>query len=132
MSNDKVWIVNDAEVRDDGLYIPLTTYSQKGTSSTYKKLFSKEDFIKCYEKWIREGDTENAKSPTLPSEEEYFEQKKQTYRNDGFMLSTYSEPLYMCPKCGGQVRRNETMVLTSYPPQYRFECDNCGYVTSHI
>ena len=31
-----------------------------------------------------------------------------------------------CPKCGKPMRLN--MALTSLPPQYQYECDNCGYI----
>lgn len=40
----------------------------------------------------------------------------------------WSEPKYQCPKCGGGMRRNEMVVLTSYPPQYEYQCDKCGYI----
>ena len=42
--------------------------------------------------------------------------------------SQWSEPKYQCPKCGGGMRRNEMVVLTSYPAQYEYQCDKCGYV----
>ena len=43
------------------------------------------------------------------------------------------EPLkrvgYVCPKCGkGTMKLDEGIVLTSNPPQYRYQCDKCGYV----
>ena len=40
----------------------------------------------------------------------------------------WSEPKYICPKCGGGMCRNEMVVLTSYPVQYKYKCDKCGYV----
>lgn len=43
----------------------------------------------------------------------------------------YSEPIYICPVCGGKVRKNYNtcMVLTSNPPQimYRYDCNACDY-----
>ena len=37
-----------------------------------------------------------------------------------------------CPKCGKKIWRRNDIVLTSNPPQYRYECD-CGWVGSaHI
>lgn len=33
-----------------------------------------------------------------------------------------------CPKCGKLMKRNTDMILTSLPPQYQYECDNCGYI----
>ena len=41
----------------------------------------------------------------------------------------WSEPKYICPKChDGDMRRNEMVVLASYPAQYEYCCDKCGYV----
>ena len=42
--------------------------------------------------------------------------------------SQWSEPKYQCPKCNGGMRRNEMVVLTSYPAQYEYQCDKCGYI----
>lgn len=53
--------------------------------------------------------------------------------NHGYITTTTtnlprSEPKYRCPKCGGGMRRNEMVVLTSYPAQYEYQCDKCGHV----
>ena len=38
-----------------------------------------------------------------------------------------------CSKCGGQLYINDSVILTSYPPQYQYVCQTCGNVeTSHI
>ena len=43
----------------------------------------------------------------------------------------YSEPKYICPKCGGGMRKNLRYgeVLTTYPPIYKdfYKCDTCGF-----
>ena len=57
----------------------------------------------------------------LPTAKEYREAAIQ-------FTSQWSEPKYQCPKCGGGMRRNEMVVLTSYPAQYEYQCDKCGYV----
>ncbi len=31
-----------------------------------------------------------------------------------------------CPKCGKKLWKRTDIVLTSYPPQYQYECD-CGW-----
>ncbi len=33
-----------------------------------------------------------------------------------------------CSKCGGQLYINDSVVLTSYPPQYQYYCKDCGNV----
>lgn len=40
----------------------------------------------------------------------------------------WSEPKYICPKCGGGMCKNKTMVLASNPPQYKYQCNKCGHV----
>ena len=57
----------------------------------------------------------------LPSAKEYREATLQ-------FSSQWSEPKYQCPKCNGGMRRNEMVVLTSYPAQYEYQCDKCGYI----
>lgn len=40
----------------------------------------------------------------------------------------WSPSLCKCPKCGGNnTLRNDTIVLTSLPPQYNFKCKDCGH-----
>lgn len=59
----------------------------------------------------------------LPSAEEYQKSLKQFIFNEA-----WSEPKYLCPKCGeGGMRRREDIVLASYPPQRLYECDKCGH-----
>jgi len=69
----------------------------------------------------------------LPSAEEYEELDRQ-HRENYFEWSTkkFSAPLYKCPKCNdGAMCRDETIVLTSIPPQHRYECNKCGHVSYH-
>lgn len=33
----------------------------------------------------------------------------------------------LCPECGKKVYKRMNIVLTSYPPQYQYECE-CGWV----
>ena len=61
----------------------------------------------------------------LPSAEEY------RAAAEKFALrfnSEWSEPKYKCPKCDGGMRRNLAITLASYPPQYKYQCDNCGHI----
>ena len=32
-----------------------------------------------------------------------------------------------CPQCGALLWRRTDVVLTTYPPQYRYECDACNW-----
>jgi len=32
-----------------------------------------------------------------------------------------------CPNCGDYLWRRTDVVLTSYPPQYQYECDTCNW-----
>ena len=43
------------------------------------------------------------------------------------VLDQYSGPRYICPKCGGNMRKNRSIVLTTYPPKFRYECDKCDF-----
>lgn len=33
-----------------------------------------------------------------------------------------------CPKCGNLIYRDDTVVLTTYPPQHSYICLNCDWV----
>lgn len=41
--------------------------------------------------------------------------------------SNYKQTDIECPKCGKKVKMRTDIVLTSYPPQYQYECE-CGWV----
>ena len=57
----------------------------------------------------------------LPTMEKYFNGSYQTYPNE------WSKPLFQCPVCKvGEVRRNDMVILTSYPPKNLYKCFNCG------
>ena len=102
------WIKNKPYVAEDGIHTPCNEYSQSGTGSMYKLAIPRDIFIEAYEKFC--------KSVSLPSRDEYF--KKSINK---------SPALYKCPKCGGNVRRDNSCCLTTYPPQYRYTCDDCDY-----
>ena len=60
----------------------------------------------------------------LPSADEYRKSIGVPY----YYQHEWSEPKYVCPKCGGGMCRHETVVLTSNPPQYEYQCNQCGHV----
>ena len=58
----------------------------------------------------------------LPTAKEYIESYR--FKNE---FPAWSKPKYQCPKCGGGMCKNLTIVLTTYPPQYMYQCYKCGY-----
>lgn len=40
----------------------------------------------------------------------------------------WSEPKYQCPMCNGEMRKNLNIALLTYPVQYTYRCDRCGYI----
>ena len=66
-----------------------------------------------------------ADSGRLPTAKEYSEMAEKA----AFQFTArWSEPKYRCPKCGGGMCRDETVVLTTYPAMYEYQCDKCGHV----
>ena len=60
--------------------------------------------------------------PNLPNMEEYFSDLFKGYSNN-----QYSKPLFQCPVCKvGEVHRDDTVILASYPPKNLYKCFNCG------
>ena len=63
----------------------------------------------------------------LPTAKEYMESYR--FENE---FPAWSKPKYQCPKCGGGMCKDLTVVLTTYPPQYRYQCCKCGYVENQF
>lgn len=57
------------------------------------------------------------------TKDEYIKNNQPIYMNN----EIYSDPKYQC-ECGGNMRKRLNMVLASYPPKFRYECDKCGKV----
>ena len=62
----------------------------------------------------------------LPTSEEYRNSRLFTLQT-----KTKPNPSYKCPKCGGGMCKDLTVVLTSYPAQYYYTCNECGYRESN-
>lgn len=60
----------------------------------------------------------------LPMRDEYME-KLNPFK---YTLADWSEPKYICPECGGNMRRNEVCVFASNPPMRMYQCDKCTFV----
>jgi hypothetical protein len=63
-------------------------------------------------------------STELPTADEY----RKSIGCPHYYQREWSEPKYICPKCGGGMCKNETMVFASNPPQYKYQCNKCGHV----
>lgn len=60
----------------------------------------------------------------LPTAEEYKENVIKTVLPT---LQEWSQPKYQCPKCSGGMCKDLRVVLTTYPAQYKYQCQECGY-----
>lgn len=60
----------------------------------------------------------------LPTADEYRKSIGVPY----YYQREWSEPKYVCPKCGGGMCRYDTIVFASNPPQYEYQCNQCGYI----
>ena len=74
---------------------------------------------------ISVGDVISTGTTCLPTAKEYSEAAEKI----AFQFTAqWAEPKYKCPKCDGGMRKNMMVVLTSYPAQYEYQCDKCGYI----
>ena len=61
----------------------------------------------------------------LPTAKEYEDvANKITFQ----FTNQWSEPKYQCPICNGEMRKNLNIALLTYPAQYTYRCDKCGYI----
>lgn len=54
MDEIKEYIRNKPYVGDDGIYVPVNEYTEKGTTPLYKLLITKELFVEAYSRWVKE------------------------------------------------------------------------------
>ena len=55
----------------------------------------------------------------LPTKEEF----AKTTKN---VMEIYEKPVYQCPKCGGDVFVDLSVMYATSPPKYKYFC-KCGY-----
>lgn len=48
-----VYVKQEPQVTDDGIYMPEREYVLEGTCSKYRMVMTKEMFIEAYNKWIK-------------------------------------------------------------------------------
>lgn len=60
----------------------------------------------------------------LPTAKEYREAANKVIHD---FTAQWSAPMYQCPKCGGGMCKNLMITLTTWPPQYEYQCDKCGH-----
>lgn len=39
----------------------------------------------------------------------------------------WNKPMYACPRCNGEVKRDYSVTFMTNPPKYRYWCRNCSY-----
>ena len=60
----------------------------------------------------------------LPTAEEY----RKMVRATPLEWSEWSEPKYLCPDCGGNMCKNQTVRILTHPETYMYRCDKCGRI----
>lgn len=55
--------------------------------------------------------------------------KEQFIKKNKNILEIYEKPVYQCPKCGGDVRVDLSVMYAVNPPKYKYFCTNkeCNY-----
>ena len=43
-------------------------------------------------------------------------------------IDQWSESKYQCPICNGEMCKNLNIALLTYPAQYMYRCNRCGYI----
>lgn len=61
--------------------------------------------------------------------EEYKNKKKKIMSNYNYNLE---ETTIKCPKCGEFIYRDVSVVLASYPPQYKYICIKCDWQDTYF
>lgn len=59
---------------------------------------------------------------------EEYKKKKITFNFN----NNLKETTIKCPKCGEFIYKDVSVVLTSYPPQYRYVCTKCGWQDTYF
>lgn len=59
---------------------------------------------------------------------EEYKKKKITFNFNNKL----EETTIKCPKCGELIYKDVSVVLTSYPPQYRYVCVKCGWQDTYF
>lgn len=104
---------------------PLREMTDHITNTTYTTTTTDCKTITVNSNGVNTGDVfVTGLSTDLPTADEYRKSIGVPY----YCQREWSEPKYICPKCGGGMCRNEMVVLTSYPAQYEYKCNKCGHV----
>lgn len=104
---------------------PLRETTDHITNTTYTTTTTDCKTITVNSNGVNTGDVfVTGLSTDLPTADEYRESIGFPY----YFQREWSEPKYACPACGGGMCRNETVVLTSNPPKYEYQCNKCGHV----
>ena len=63
-------------------------------------------------------------SNILPTKEEFM---KTMGLVDADIKTEWNKELFICPQCGGGVKRDYSVEFLSDPPKYRYFCKSCTY-----
>lgn len=105
---------------------PLRETTDHITNTTYTTTTTDCKTITVNSNGVNTGDVfVSGLTTDLPTADEYRESIGAPYY---YYQREWSEQKYVCPKCGGGMCRHETIVYTSNPPKYEYQCNKCGYV----
>lgn len=121
--------LDDNDRRAIFLLNTMSDFADRYESETrFQKIAEKNDHMRElwseYATLMGECLTTNQSSPELPSKEDYFNSRVRLAIGYG-AGKEWSEPLFKCPFCGGNVRRKEDYLMTSFPPVFIYRCDRC-------
>jgi transposase-like protein len=61
---------------------------------------------------------------SLMTREEYIEELK---LKEQITTDEWNKPLYKCPRCNGEVKRDYSVTYMTNPPKYRYFCKSCTF-----
>lgn len=60
----------------------------------------------------------------MKTREQFIEEIKNTTE---ITTEEWNKPLFKCPRCNGDVKRDYSVMYMSNPPKYRYFCKSCSY-----
>lgn len=105
---------------------PLRETTDHITNKTYTTTTTDYKIITVNNNGLNAGDAfVTGLTTDLPTADEYREFIGAPYY---YYQREWSEPKYICPKCGGGMCKHENIVFCSNPPRYEYKCNECDYI----